>query len=137
MKKPNGWKNLGTYNRYQAEEFGRFAARLKSTPEPAGEGDMLDNSLLLFGSASSAFHLSRNYPLILAGGKSMDFKHGQYLDYAGAHAFSGSWDGGQEPWQREFTHEDTPLANLFLTMLHRLGIETDSFADSTGVIADV
>ena len=33
VKKPGGWQNLGTYNRYQAEEFGRFAKRLKDTPE--------------------------------------------------------------------------------------------------------
>ena len=97
-KLPGGWKNFGTYCRFQAEEFGRFAARLKSTPEPAGEGTMLDNSLLLFGSASSAFHLSRNYPLVLVGGKKMGFKHGQYLDYAGAGAYRGGWaPGDTEP----------------------------------------
>ncbi len=41
VKKPNGWKNLGTYNRYQAEEFGRFVQKLKDTPEPNGQGSML------------------------------------------------------------------------------------------------
>jgi hypothetical protein len=136
-KKPDGWKNFGTYCRFLSEEVGRFAAKLKATPEPGGEGNMLDNTLILFGSASSAFHLSRNYPLILLGGNSMGFKHGQYLDYAGANAYGGGWDGGMEPWQREFKHEDIPLANLFVTMLQRLGVETSSFADSTGGIADV
>lgn len=102
-----------------------------------GHGSMLDNTLILFGSASSAFHLSRNYPLVLTGGKNMGFKHGQYLDYARDHAFGGSWDGGREPWQREFSREDVPLSNLLLTMLQRLGIEADSFADSTGLITDV
>ena len=101
-KLPDGWKNFGTYCRFQAEEFGRFAARLKSTPEPAGEGSMLDNSLLLFGSASSAFHLSRNYPLVLVGGKQMGFKHGQYLNFAGAGAYRGGWaPGDTEPWRTE------------------------------------
>ena len=98
---------------------------------------MLDNTLLLFGSASSAFHLSRNYPLILTGGKSMGFKHGQYLNYAGESPEGGPWDGGQEPWQKEVTHEDIPLSNLFVTMLQRLGVETDSFAGSTGTLDDV
>jgi len=134
-KKPGGWKNFGTYCRFLSEEYGRFAARLKATPE--GEGSMLDNTLILIGSASSAFHLSRNYPLILAGGKSMGFRHGQYLDRAGEHAYRGGWDGGREPWQEEFTHEDAPLSNLFVTMLQRLGVETDSFSDSTGVIAAI
>ena len=52
VKKPNGWKNLGTYNRYQAEEFGRFARRLKETPEPTGHGNLLDNTFAMHGSAS-------------------------------------------------------------------------------------
>ena len=36
---------------------------------------------MFFGSATSTYHLSRNYPLILAGGKNMGFKHGQFLKY--------------------------------------------------------
>ncbi|MFT4542811.1 MAG: hypothetical protein ACI835_005280 [Planctomycetota bacterium] len=136
-KAPGGWENFGTYCRFLSEEFGRFATKLQATPETGGHGSMLDNSLLLFGSASSAFHLSRNYPLILAGGKKMGFKHGRYLDHAGADAYGGSWDGGREPWQREFSHEDKPLSNLFVTMLQRLGLETDHFADSTGAMDEV
>ena len=134
VKNPGGWKNFGIYCRFLAEEFGRFAAKLKATPDVGGAGNMLDNTLILFGSASSAFHLSRNYPLILAGGKNMGFKHGHYLNYIGGNAFGGSWDGGQEPWQREFTHEDKPLSNLYVTLLQRLGVETDVFAGSDGVI---
>ena len=137
-KKPDGWKNFGTFCRFISEEFGRFAGRLQSTPEPAGEGSMLDNTLLLFGSASSAFHLSRNYPLILAGGKSMGFKHGQYLNYAGAGAYRGGWSPGEkEPWRMRATQEDRPLSNLYVTMLQRLGVETETFADNTGTIAEV
>ena len=137
-KRPDGWKNFGTFCRFISEEFGRFAGKLKATPEPAGEGSMLDNTLLFFGSASSAFHLSRNYPLILAGGKSMGFKHGQFLDYAGASAYRGGWKAGEpEPWKLKATGEDLPLSNLYVTMLQRLGVETDTFADSTGTVSDV
>lgn len=95
---------------------------------------MLDNTLLLFGSASSAFHLSRNYPLILAGGKQMGFKHGQYLNYGPERPQGGPWDGGTEPWQMDVTHDDIPLSNLFVTMLKRLGVNIDRFADSTGTV---
>lgn len=137
-KKPGGWKDFGTYCRFLSEEFGRFAARLKATPEPGGEGPMLDNTLLFFGSASSAFHLSRNYPLVLVGGQRMGFKHGQYLDLAGAGAYRGGWaPGDTEPWRMKSTHEDRPLANLYLTMLQRLGVETDTFAGNTGTISEV
>ena len=136
-KNPGGWKNFGIYCRFLSEELGRFIGKLKATPETGGKGNMLDNTLLLFGSASSAFHLSRNYPLILAGGKNMGFKHGQYLNYAGDNPAGGPWNGGREPWQKEITHEDIPLSNLFVTMLQRLGVKTDRFADSTGTLEAV
>ena len=136
-KEPDGWKNFGIYCRFLSEELGRFVDRLKATPEADGTGNMLDNTLVLFGSASSAFHLSRNYPLILAGGKNMGFKHGQYLNYGPENPQGGPWLGGREPWQKETSHEDVPLSNLFVTMLQRLGVETDRFADSTGTVADV
>ena len=137
-KSPGGWKNFGTYCRFQAEEFSRFAARLKATPESAGEGNMLDSSLLLFGSASSAFHLSRNYPLVLVGGGKMGFKHGQYLNHAGAGAYRGGWaPGDTEPWRMKATHEDLPLSNLYVTMLQKLGVETESFGGNTGTISRV
>lgn len=136
-KTPSGWKNFGTYCQFLSEEYARFANRLKSTPEAGGEGNMLDNSLLLFGSASSAFHLSRNYPLILTGGSNFGFKHGQYLNYGPDQPAGGHWAGGKEPWQKEVKHDDIPLSNLFITMLQRLGIETDTFAGSTGTISEV
>lgn len=136
-KIPGGWRNLGIYCAFLAEEFGRFADKLKQTPEPGGEGNMLDNTLLLFGSASSAFHLSRNYPIVLAGGKKMGFRHGQFLNYAGADAFAGSWDGGREPWQQEFASEERPLGDLYLALLRRLGVEAESFAGCTTGVAEV
>ena len=129
--KPDGWKNFGTYCQFLNEEFGRFVTKLKETPEPAGEGHMLDNTLLLFGSASSAFHLSRNYPLILAGGKNMGLTHGRYINRAGTSPQAGAWDGKTEPWQKATTNEDVPLSNLFVTMLQHLGIESETFSDST------
>ncbi len=135
-KLPGGWQNFGTYCRFLSEEFGRFAGRLKETPEPDGQGNMLDHTLLLFGSASSAFHLSRNYPLILAGGKRLGFRHGQYLNNAKDPA-GGAWRGGIEPWRKEVTQEEVPLSNVFLTMLRRLGVEADQFGGSTEAFENV
>ncbi|HBP54752.1 MAG TPA: hypothetical protein DD687_02245, partial [Verrucomicrobiales bacterium] len=132
-KQQGGWKNFGTYCRFLHEEYARFIQRLGQTPEPGGDGSLLDNTLLFFGSASSAFHLSRNYPLILAGGKSMGFTHGQYLNHTNGKAYQGGWKPGDpEPWTKKATQEDLPLSNLFVSMLQRLGVETETFADSTG-----
>ena len=138
-KNPDGYKNFGTYCRFINEELGRFASRLKATPEPGGEGNMLDNTAILFGSASSAFHLSRNYPMMLMGGKNMGFKHGQHLKYGQGNdthqATSGiSSDAG---WLGEMDYTELPLSNLYLTMLNKLGVETESFGGSTETLSEV
>ena len=136
-KEPGGWERFAIYCGFLNEEYARFLNKLRSTPEPGSEGSMLDNTLSIFGSASSAFHLSRNYPLILAGGKSLGFKHGNYFNHAGMNFQGGPWLGKREPWQDEEKGEDLPLSNVYLTMLNRLGVDVDSFADSTGVIAQI
>jgi hypothetical protein len=136
-KKPDGWKNFGIYCSFLNEEYSRFLTKLRDTPEPAGEGSMLDNTLLLFGSASSAFHLSRNYPLILSGGANMGLKHGRYINKAGTSPQGGAWNGGTEPWQKKATNEDVPLSNLFVSMLQRLGVETETFSDGTTAKVDL
>ena len=138
-KQPGGWENFGTYCRFLSEEYGRFLGKLKSTPEVGGDGNMLDNTVLLFGSASSAFHLSRNYPLILAGGRNMGFKHGQYLKYGQGNEENQSTSGISTDvgWRGEMNYEELPLSNLYLTMLHKLGVETDIFGGSTKTLSEV
>ena len=139
VKKPNGWRNLGTYNRFQAEEFGRFVQKLKDTREPNGSGSLLDNTFAMHGSASSSFHLSRNYPIISAGGKNLGFKNGRYLKFGKgnednqAHAGIASDVG----WRSDPEHHELPLAHLFVTILKRLGVETDEFAGHQGDLARV
>tara|TARA_R110000850_G_scaffold79565_1_gene171502 strand:- start:608 stop:1234 length:627 start_codon:yes stop_codon:yes gene_type:complete len=138
-KQPDGWKNFGTYCRFLSEEYGRFASRLKSTPEAGCDGNMLDNTLLLFGSASSAFHTSRNYPLILTGGKNMGFQHGQYLKF-GIGNEDNQADAGTSSdvgWRGQAGYEEEPLSNLYLTILQKLGVDVETFADSTGTFAEV
>lgn len=139
VKKPGGWQNLGTYNRYQAEEFGRFAQRLKDTPEPTGNGNMLDNTLAMHGSASSSFHLSRNYPIISAGGKSLGFKNGRYLKFGKGNEDNQAGAGidTDAGWTGKMEVEELPLAKLFVTILQRLGVETDSFGGQSGTLSRV
>jgi hypothetical protein len=136
VKKPNGWKNLGTYNRYQAQEFGRFAQRLRDTAEPNGNGNMLDNTFAMHGSASSSFHLSRNYPIISAGGKNLGFTNGRYLKFGTGNEDNQAGAGivTDAGWNGKIEAEELPLAQLFVTILQRLGVETDSFAGHTGTL---
>ncbi len=139
VKKPNGWKNLGTYNRYQAEEFGRFVQKLKGTPEPNGQGCMLDNTFAMHGSASSSFHLSRNYPIISAGGKNLGFENGRYLKFGKGNEDNQAGAGivSDAGWNGKIEAEELPLSNLFVTILQRLGVEAESFGGSTGTLGRV
>lgn len=137
VKEPGGWENLGTYNRYQAEEFGRFIRRLKETPEPDGNGTLLDNTFAMHGSASSSFHLSRNYPIISAGGSNLGFQNGRYLKFGSGNDDNQAGAGivTDAGWRGEMTSEELPLAHLFVTILQRMGVETDTFAGYTGTLA--
>lgn len=101
----------GQWDLWRAENHAWFLKRLANTQE--GEGTMLDNTLCLWGSAHPhASHSGFNYPLQLAGGKNMGFKHGQLREFVG--------------------NKKVPMANLFVTMLHAMDIPVESFADSTG-----
>jgi hypothetical protein len=139
VKKPNGWKNLGTYNRFQAEEFGRFVKKLKDTREPSGNGTMLDNTFAMHGSASSSFHLSRNYPIISAGGKNLGFNNGRYLKFGKGNEDNQAGAGidTDSGWKSKVSVEEIPLAHLFVTVLKRLGVETEEFAGFKGGLEGV
>ena len=95
---------------------------------------MLDNTFAMHGSASSSFHLSRNYPIISAGGKNLGFNNGRYLKFGKGNednqAGAGlSTDAG---WKAESKVEEEPLAHLFVSILQKLGVETDEFAGYKG-----
>lgn len=111
--KPNGFINQGRWNQCLAENLARFLQRLADTPE--GESSMLDNTMVLCGTSNSRTHNNHNYPLVFAGGRSMGFKHGQYLSFN---------DGDDD--------NDKPMSNLLFTMLNRMGVSDTGFADSTG-----
>ncbi len=90
-------------------EFGTFLGKLRASEE--SDGSLLDSTMVLFGSnlGNASSHSTKNMPIILAGG---GFDHGQHL------AFD--------------QHDNYPLPNLYVTMLQRLGLETESFATATG-----
>lgn len=100
--------------KYQTEQFARFLGRLKSTQD--GDGVLLDHTMVLFGSGmgNANSHTNNNLPVILAGG---GFRHGQHR------AFPQSGPGR------------VPLSNLYLSLLHRFGVEAKKFGPSTGTLA--
>ncbi len=80
------------------------------------DGTLLDNTMTLYGSnlSDANIHDTRNLPIILAGG---GFRHGRHLAYN--------------------LDNNTPLCNLYVSMLQRLGVETDQFGSSTGTLAEL
>lgn len=111
--KPNGAEELGRWDRLMTEQFANFIQRMAAAEH--GNGSLLDDTIVMYGSSNSHTHQNLDYPLILAGGKQLGLRHGRYLRFG----------------------EDIPFSNLFLTMLNRLGVTRDSFADSSGEISEL
>lgn len=112
---PKRIEMYGKINQWHAEQFQYFLDRVSSMKE--GDQSLLDNSMVLFGSSlrDGDMHRASNLPIVLAGGG------------------GGSLDTGQNI----IFKKDTPLANLYLTLLKAMGVPTDSFADSTGTLDEV
>lgn len=107
---PEKLKQLGIIESEHVKAFGDFIRRLKESQE--GESNLLERTMVLMGShMHSGGHDNRNLPIILAGG---GFRHGQHL------AFDQD--------------NNVPLANLYVSMLQRLGLSIDNFASSTGTL---
>ena len=98
---------------YQIQQFVRFVKKLTMTSDDSGP--LIDTTTVLFGSGmgDANSHTNRNLPIVLAGG---DFSHGKLLAFDTRHPHR------------------PPLANLFVTMLQKFGVESDSFAKSTGTL---
>ena len=108
---PEKIAELGIIELEQFSALADFVRRLHETSE--GESNLLDRTMVLFGSnlGNASSHNTLNMPIVLAGG---GFRHGQHL------AFD--------------RQNNYPLPNLYVSMLQRLGIETDYFATSTGTM---
>jgi hypothetical protein len=95
----------------QLAVFGEMLSAFRDTRETGG--NLLDRTQVLYGSClgNANSHSNQNLPLILAGG---GFRHGQHLAFDAVN--------------------NTPLANLYVSMLQGLGVEADKFATSTGTL---
>lgn len=96
---------------FYVEQVSRFVDKLKSTEDE--QGNLLDNTMVLFGSALSdaARHSNRNLPIMIAGG---GFKHKGHVDAS------------------QHNKRATPLNNLYTTMLQNFGLEVEKYNTATG-----
>ena len=105
-------ERMSKINAFHVSLFAEFLEKLKATPE--GDGTLLDHSLFLYGSGigNPNVHDHTNLPIIVAGGRATGMKGNRHIEYA----------------------KPTPLANLHLTLLDRVGVKLDKFADSNGKV---
>jgi hypothetical protein len=101
---------------WHLEKFTEFIAKMAATKD--GDGTLLDHSIFMYGSNMSNSDMDNNYPepnILVGGGNGKMKLGGQHL----------------------LLPERTPIANLHLTLLQKVGVERDKFGDSTGTIAGV
>ncbi|MCW5981591.1 MAG: DUF1552 domain-containing protein [Bryobacteraceae bacterium] len=103
-------RKISAINRYHMELFAGFAQKLASTPD--GDGTLLDHSMVVYGSgiADGNRHTHHDLPVLMVGGGGHGVKTGRHARYP----------------------TETPMTNLYLSMLVRMGLDPDSLGDSTG-----
>lgn len=109
-KDENGFQDWGIWDQFVAKQLAYFVNRLKETPE--GDGRLLDRCLIFQGAATSKVHDNTNFPIIMAGGKEMGHKTGQFITY---------------------DEEKNNLANLFVRIGNSMEVPMENFGDSTGI----
>lgn len=108
-------EKVARIDRFYIERFAAFLERMDSIQDVDGKS-MLHNSMIVYGGAiaDGNKHTHANLPVILAGSGGGVFTTGRYLKV-----------------------EDKPMSNLFVEMLNRFGVETNSFGDSTGRLDEI
>jgi hypothetical protein len=106
-----GQLNFAKYDLFLSGQVAHFLERLNGYQDR--NGSVLDNTIVLFGSGASTTHNPRNLPTLIAGGANLGLKHGAY------------WRNGE-----------TRMSNLHLAILRTLGVEQESFSDSTGTLSE-
>jgi hypothetical protein len=107
---PDQMEKVAQINCYQARQFAAWVEKLKATKE--GDSTLLDNSMIVYGAGLSDGnrHLHEDLPTLIAG------RGGNYI----------------KPGRRIVYRKETPMCNLFLTMMDRMGVPVEHFGDSTG-----
>src|SRR5262249_34462996 len=108
-------QKLSRINTYHVQTFTYFLEKLRSTMD--GESSLLDQSLIIYGGgiSNSDKHTHNDLPILLLGGAGGQITGGRHVRVA----------------------TDTPLTNLLVTALDKMGMDAKQFGDSTGTVAGV
>ena len=109
---PEALAKLTKINTYHVTLFASFLEKLKATPD--GDGSLLDHVMIMYGAgmSNSNLHSPYNLPVVIMGGGGGRLQSGRHLVYP----------------------EQTPLANLHVSLLDKLGVDVDRIGDSTGAL---
>jgi hypothetical protein len=107
---PDLMEKVRKINEYHVRQFAGFIEKMKAAKE--GDGTLLDNSMIVYGAGLSDgnAHLHEDLPTLIAG------RGGNYI----------------KTGRRMVVRRETPMCNLFLTMMDRMGVHPEKFGDSTG-----
>jgi hypothetical protein len=111
--KKDGAEALGKWDFFLAQQLARFLEKMRSTSE--GAGNLLDHTVVLYGTSNSNTHNNNNCPMLTAGGKGIGLKNGQHLKLGA----------------------DVPMSNLLLTLLQQVEVPVESFSDSTEAMSEI
>ncbi len=103
-------ERMSKINQFHLSLFAEFVEKMQNTPE--GDGSLLDSSLLMYGSGmgNPNLHDHTDLPVVVAGGRQLGIEGNRHIRY----------------------DQPTPLANLHLSLMDKVGVELDTFGDSTG-----
>lgn len=114
--KADGYENWARYDQFLSRQLAYFLQRLRATSDPFQSGTLLDHTIVFYGCSTSRTHQAVNYPLILAGGSALGFRHGRH---------------------RRFDESRRRLSDLYVTILQQLGLQVDRFADSRHSLSEL
>lgn len=105
---------MGLRDHMFCEQLARLMDRLQAIE--AHEGTLLDHSVLLLGGSQISSHSGSNFPMLLAGGNRLGFRHGQHV----------KWKG-----------DERSASDLYLTILQQMGCPVTAFNESTGPLGEI
>ena len=113
--KPANLERLHKINEYHFRQFAHLVKTMAATPE--GDGTLLDSTLFLYGTgiSDSNTHFHDDLPIAVVAGRSTGVTTGRYVRYP----------------------QGTPLANLYMTILEKMGFPVEKFGDSTGMLKNL
>jgi hypothetical protein len=136
---PEIMARLSRSDAFLAQQFSYFLDQLLATKD--GDEPLLDRTMVLFGSGMSYGHShgNANLPTVLAGGMGLGLKHGKHIDYnlPIIKNYNLADAGGHYNICHKPLDGKARLSNLFVTMLQKMDVKSESFVDSLGPISEL